>query len=92
MRKPKQLSREDQEKLDNLEKTLKKSLSISLVIPVTPCLITLLYITFLKLPLNNIGDPYVPTNYHINTHEFEREVIEIFKKLTNAPKKQPGVM
>ncbi len=40
---------------------------------------------FLQYPLNNVGDPYLPSNYHLNTHEFEREVIEIFQKLTAAP-------
>lgn len=45
---------------------------------------SLLY-RFLQYPLNNVGDPYLPSNYHLNTHEFEREVIEIFQKLTAAP-------
>jgi histidine decarboxylase len=40
---------------------------------------------FLQYPLNNVGDPYLPSNYHLNTHEFEREVIGIFQKLTAAP-------
>jgi histidine decarboxylase len=42
---------------------------------------------FLQYPLNNVGDPYLPSNYHLNTHDFEREVIEIFQKLTDAPPK-----
>jgi histidine decarboxylase len=40
---------------------------------------------FLQYPLNNVGDPYLPSNYHLNTHDFEREVIETFQKLTGAP-------
>jgi histidine decarboxylase len=40
---------------------------------------------FLQYPLNNVGDPYLPSNYHLNTHSFEREVIEIFQTLTTAP-------
>jgi histidine decarboxylase len=43
---------------------------------------------FLQYPLNNVGDPYLPSNYHLNTHAFEREVIEIFQKLTAAPPDQ----
>jgi histidine decarboxylase len=23
---------------------------------------------FLQFPLNNVGDPYLPSNYHLNTH------------------------
>ncbi|MSR32183.1 MAG: histidine decarboxylase [Gemmataceae bacterium] len=40
---------------------------------------------FLSLPLNNLGDPFAPSNYHINTHEMEREVIRFFQELTQAP-------
>lgn len=39
---------------------------------------------FLQYPLNNVGDPYLPSNYHLNTHAFECEVLEIFKTLTEA--------
>jgi histidine decarboxylase len=40
---------------------------------------------FLQYPLNNIGDPYLPSSYRLNTHEFECEVLEIFQTLTEAP-------
>lgn len=40
---------------------------------------------FLKFPLNNVGDPYVPSNYHLNTREFEREVLDVFIELTAGP-------
>jgi histidine decarboxylase len=40
---------------------------------------------FLQYPLNNIGDPYLPSNYRLNTHAFECEVLEIFQTLTEAP-------
>jgi histidine decarboxylase len=39
---------------------------------------------FLKCPINNLGDPYVPSNLQVNTHEFEREVVETLCKLTSA--------
>ena len=39
---------------------------------------------FLNLPVNNIGDPYVPTLYGVNTHEIEREVLEWFRKIARA--------
>lgn len=40
---------------------------------------------FLRYPFNNVGDPYVTSNYQLNTHEFEREVVETFARLTHAP-------
>lgn len=39
---------------------------------------------FLSFPLNNVGDPFMPSRYHLNTHEFEREVIDFFAALTHA--------
>ena len=41
---------------------------------------------FLEFPINNVGDPFVPSNYHLNTQKFEVEVLEIFRELTHAPK------
>lgn len=41
---------------------------------------------FLKFPVNNIGDPYQSSNYQINSHELEREVISTFCDLTKADK------
>jgi histidine decarboxylase len=40
---------------------------------------------FLAFPVNNVGDPYVDSNYHLQTHAFEREVLAIFEQLTEAP-------
>ena len=37
---------------------------------------------FLSLSLNNLGDPFHHTNYRANTHEFEREVVLHFARLT----------
>jgi histidine decarboxylase len=39
---------------------------------------------FLAFPMNNVGDPFMPSRYHLNTHEFEREVIAFFAELTRA--------
>lgn len=30
---------------------------------------------FLKLPINNVGDPFASSNYQLNSHQFEQEVI-----------------
>lgn len=39
---------------------------------------------FLSYPINNVGDPYTPSNYRMNSHEFEREVISFFAELTES--------
>lgn len=39
---------------------------------------------FLDYSLNNVGDPYVQS-YDMHTKKFEREVIEFFSELFNAP-------
>lgn len=40
---------------------------------------------FLQFSLNNVGDPFAGSNYRLNTHEFEREVVAEFAKLARAP-------
>jgi histidine decarboxylase len=40
---------------------------------------------FMQFPINNVGDPYQASNFHINTHTFECEVLALFGGLTQAP-------
>ncbi len=40
---------------------------------------------FLQLSLNNVGDPFTGSNYRLNTHEFEREVVHDFARYAQAP-------
>lgn len=40
---------------------------------------------FLEFAANNVGDPFAGSNYRLNTHEFEREVVEEVAKLARAP-------
>ena len=40
---------------------------------------------FLQLPLNNVGDPFITTHFKLNTHELEKEVLQIFQQWTHAP-------
>ncbi len=42
----------------------------------------------LKYSINNVGDPFYGSNYHLNTHHFEQEVIEYFKQITVANNKK----
>jgi histidine decarboxylase len=39
---------------------------------------------FLRYPINNFGDPFGPGANCVNTHEFEREVIQTFAGLVGA--------
>lgn len=41
---------------------------------------------FLELSINNVGNPFGGTNFNINTHEIEREIISFFAEVTKAPK------
>jgi histidine decarboxylase len=40
---------------------------------------------FLDFVTNNVGDPFSGSNFRMNTHDFEREVIMEFGRLTQAP-------
>jgi len=39
---------------------------------------------FLKYPLNNVGDPFIPSTYTVGTRELEKEVIAFFSRLFRA--------
>ncbi|MGK0190708.1 MAG: histidine decarboxylase [Verrucomicrobiales bacterium] len=39
---------------------------------------------FLQFAANNVGDPFEGSNYSINSHEIEREVVEDFGRFTEA--------
>ena len=41
---------------------------------------------FLNYPLNNVGDPFVDGSMHINSREFEREVLSFWADAFRAPK------
>ena len=40
---------------------------------------------FLEFSINNVGDPFHDTNFQLNTHEIEREMVHTFAKLMRAP-------
>lgn len=79
------LSDADQKRLEDLSTNLQNELRHFVGYPCNTQFDYSPLYHFLKYPLNNIGDPFVPTNYHINTHQFECEVVDIFRKLTDAP-------
>jgi len=41
---------------------------------------------FMRLPINNVGDPFGKGIYRVNTQDFEREVLSFFADIFSAPK------
>ena len=75
---------DDQQRLDALYEMFRREADSYIGYPCSRLFdYTPLY-RFLEFPVNNIGDPYVPSNFHLNTHDFEREVMEQFRALTGA--------
>ena len=76
-----QLNSTDQSRLDNLYTEFKE---LSTQFLGYPCSLDYDYediFRFMTLSINNVGDPYAPNSYRINTHDFECEVIRWFSDL-----------
>ena len=80
------LSKQDSKRLDKLEQHCIEESSKFIGYPCNAIYDYSQLFRFLRFSVNNIGDPFLPSNYHINSLEFEREVLEIFRELTKAPK------
>ena len=81
-----QLSPRDRDKLDRLYKKIQKESNHYIGYPTNLNFDYSELYQFLDLPINNIGDPFLSSNYHVNTHEIEREVLKFFAELTHAGK------
>ena len=79
------LSFQDEQRLEKFYQDIKKESAFFLGYPCNGIFDYSSLYRFLQYPLNNVGDPYLLSNYHLNTHDFEREVLEIFQRLTQAP-------
>ena len=82
---PKPLGTEDKRRLDELYTALSEA---SRSHAGYPCNLLFDYselYRFLKFSLNNVGDPFHDSNFRINTHGIEREMIDVFARLTAAP-------
>lgn len=79
------LSSKDTQRIDQLYESLRQEADLFLGYPCNGIFDYSPLYKFLQFPLNNVGDPYLPSNYHLNTHEIEREVLDIFQGLTQAP-------
>ncbi len=82
------LSAADQRRLDDLDAYLDQESTRFVGYPCTAEFNYQELYRFLVYPINNVGDPYVESNYHLNTHEFEREVLADFAGMTQAPAEQ----
>ena len=40
---------------------------------------------FLQYPMNNLGDPFVPSTYAVGSRDMEKEVVQFFAELFRAP-------
>jgi histidine decarboxylase len=79
------LSAEDRQRLDDLYAMIRREAKTFVGYPCTALFDYSPLYRFLSYPVNNVGDPFVPSNFHLNTHPFEREVLGIFQQLTRAP-------
>ncbi|MDH5232838.1 MAG: histidine decarboxylase, partial [Gammaproteobacteria bacterium] len=83
---PEQLSAKDRKRLDALLKQIDLESDRFLGYPCTRDFDYSALYPFLNYPLNNVGDPYVDSTFRLNTHDIEREVLEMFRQFTRAPK------
>ena len=74
----------DQEKLNDLMHDLIDAKDSFLGYPVSKDFNYSELYNFLKLPINNLGDPFEDCTYRVQTHEMERDVISFFAKLFRA--------
>src|SRR4051812_23174256 len=79
------LATHDQERLDVLFRYLQKANQTFLGYPVARDYDYESLHRFLTLSCNNLGDPFQPGTYRLDTREFEREVVDFFARLFNAP-------
>jgi histidine decarboxylase len=79
-----QLTHQQQQRLQDLLNSVAQEANYFLGYPCNRAFdYTPLY-PFLSFPMNNVGDPFKPSRYHLSTLEFEREVIDFFSNLTHA--------
>jgi len=79
------MSPEDQRRLDELFTRFSEVRPCSIGYPCNQSFDYTPLFRFLEFSLNNVGDPFTGSNYRLNTHEFEREVVEQFARHAQAP-------
>ncbi|MEN8138183.1 MAG: histidine decarboxylase [Bacteroidota bacterium] len=81
-----ELNTKDKQKLDNLYEAIKNHTENFLGYPVSKDFNYEELNKFLKFPINNLGDPFMPSTWKVDSREMEREVIEFMADLLRAPK------
>jgi histidine decarboxylase len=81
----KTLSAHDQQKLKNLQQHLESLRHTQIGYPCNQCVDYTAITPFLEYTINNVGDPFAGSNFRMNTHDFEREVLASFAEFTQAP-------
>lgn len=79
------LSPADQQRLDELHQSLRQVRPVSIGYPCNGQFDYSELFRFLEFSVNNVGDPFSSSNYRLNTHEFEREVVDELARLAQAP-------
>lgn len=79
------ISREDQQRLDDLYAVVEEESQKFIGYPCNNQFDYSPLYRFLRYPLNNVGDPFLPSNYHLNSHQFETEVLSLYSQLVHAP-------
>ncbi len=78
------LSQQQQARLDELYRTVEREARTFVGYPCTALFDYSELYRFLQFPINNVGDPYAPSTYRVNTKDIEREVLTWFAELTHA--------
>ncbi len=84
-RQPMPLTAADHARLDALHAQFAASRPLSIGYPCNQEFDYSALFRFLEFAANNVGDPFSGSNYRLNTHEFEREVVAEFARHARAP-------
>jgi len=79
------ISQTDQSRLKSLKDRLEHHSKVSLGYPVASDFDYSDLKPFMDFVINNVGDPFADSTYKVETREFEREVVEFWARMTNAP-------
>lgn len=82
---PYSLSDSENQVLEQLFQEVKKNTGLFLGYPVSKDFDYSALMPFLEFPMNNLGDPFVPSTYAVGSREIEKEVVQFFAELFRAP-------
>jgi histidine decarboxylase len=79
------LSNKDEARINALLEELKSRAGTFVGYPVNATFDYSPLFSLFQIPVNNVGDPFIKSNFSLNTHEFEVEVLDFFRGIFNAP-------